>query len=44
MLAGMASSLAALLIDKHSFYDYLRTEYVHELHHAEEKNKEPTVV
>ena len=44
MLAGMASSLAALLIDKHSFYDYLRAEYVHDLHHVEEKNMEPSVV
>jgi H+/Cl- antiporter ClcA len=44
MLAGMASSLAALLIDKHSFYDYLKAEYVHELHHVEEKDVEPSVV
>ena len=31
MLAGMAASLSALLIDKHSFYDRLREEYIHEL-------------
>jgi H+/Cl- antiporter ClcA len=43
MLAGMASSLAALLIDKHSFYDHLRAQYVHDLHHAEEKSVEPSV-
>lgn len=31
MLAGMAASLSALLIDKHSFYDHLKEECVHEL-------------
>jgi H+/Cl- antiporter ClcA len=31
MLAGMAASLAAMLIDKHSFYDHLKYQYMHEL-------------
>ena len=31
MLAGMAASLAAMLIDKHSFYDHLKYQYTHEL-------------
>ncbi len=31
MLAGMASSLVAMLVDKHSFYDHLKVEYTHEL-------------
>jgi H+/Cl- antiporter ClcA len=31
MLAGMAASLSALLIDKYSFYDHLREEYIHDL-------------
>jgi len=31
MLAGMAASLAAMLVDKHSFYDHLKYQYVHEL-------------
>ncbi|HTI91466.1 MAG TPA: chloride channel protein [Puia sp.] len=31
MLAGMAASLVALLVDKHSFYDHLREEYVKDL-------------
>jgi len=39
MLAGMAASLSALLIDKHSFYDYLREECVEELDHAETNEK-----
>jgi H+/Cl- antiporter ClcA len=33
MLAGMAASLAALLVDKHSFYDHLRTQYLHDITH-----------
>jgi H+/Cl- antiporter ClcA len=31
MLAGMTASLVALLIDKHSFYDHLKYQYMHEL-------------
>lgn len=31
MLAGMVASLVSMLIDKHSFYDHLRFQYVHEL-------------
>jgi len=41
MLAGMAASLSALLIDKHSFYDHLREECVHELNHVETADKDP---
>jgi H+/Cl- antiporter ClcA len=40
MLAGMAASLAALLIDRHSFYDHLRTQYLHDLTHAENGTSE----
>lgn len=35
MLAGMVASMAALLIDKHSFYDHLKAQYVHDLTHEE---------
>jgi hypothetical protein len=31
----MAASLSALLIDKHSFYDHLRVQYLHDLTHVE---------
>lgn len=31
MLAGMVASLVAMLIDKHSFYDHLKYQYMHEL-------------
>jgi H+/Cl- antiporter ClcA len=41
MLAGMVSSLVSLLVDKHSFYDHLRYQYVHELI-KEEQPANPT--
>ena len=31
MLAGMTASLVAMLVDKHSFYDHLKYQYMHEL-------------
>ncbi|MBN9386243.1 MAG: chloride channel protein [Chitinophagaceae bacterium] len=31
MLAGMMASLVAMLVDKHSFYDHLKYQYMHEL-------------
>ena len=31
MLAGMVASLVAMLIDKHSFYDHLKYQYMHEV-------------
>jgi H+/Cl- antiporter ClcA len=36
MLAGMTASLVALLVDKHSFYDHLKYQYMHELVKEEE--------
>ncbi|HWK08151.1 MAG TPA: chloride channel protein [Puia sp.] len=36
MLAGMTASLVALLVDKHSFYDHLKYQYMHELIKEEE--------
>ncbi|PWT94929.1 MAG: chloride channel protein [Bacteroidetes bacterium] len=44
MLAGMISSLAAMVIDKHSFYDHLKLMYIRELsrHQDEEKEEEKT--
>lgn len=35
MLAGMVASLVSILIDKHSFYDRLKHQYIHELEHSE---------
>jgi len=33
MLAGMVASFVAILIDRHSFYDHLKHQYMHELMH-----------
>jgi H+/Cl- antiporter ClcA len=44
MLAGMVSSLAAFLIDKHSLYEHLKHQYMHELlRRHEEEMKEKTI-
>ena len=39
MLAGMVSSLVAIIIDKHSFYDHLKHQYMRELVHEEIENQ-----
>jgi H+/Cl- antiporter ClcA len=47
MLAGMVASLAALSVDKHSLYDHLKDEYIHQLikEDAEEENKlQPVII
>jgi len=33
LLAGMMASLAAWLIDRHSLYDQLKMQYIHDVHH-----------
>jgi H+/Cl- antiporter ClcA len=33
LLAGMMASLAAYLIDRHSLYDHLKMQYIHDVHH-----------
>lgn len=33
MLAGMVASLVSMLVDRHSFYDHLKLQYIHDLHH-----------
>lgn len=37
MLAAMVASLAAVLIDRHSFYDHLKLNFIHELHQVPEE-------
>ncbi len=41
MLAGMVASVSAMVVDKHSLYDHLKNQYIHELmkEEADEKNK-----
>jgi H+/Cl- antiporter ClcA len=41
MLAGMVASLVAIIIDKHSFYDHLKFQYMRELVHEQEQ-QQPT--
>lgn len=33
MLAGMIATMVSYLIDRHSFYDHLKTQFIHDLHH-----------
>jgi H+/Cl- antiporter ClcA len=49
LLAGMVASMVAYLVDRHSFYDHLKMQYIHDVHHeaippnplkGEEKNEE----
>ncbi|HXB91873.1 MAG TPA: chloride channel protein [Puia sp.] len=35
MLAGMIASLVAMIVDKHSFYDHLKYQYMHEVLHED---------
>jgi H+/Cl- antiporter ClcA len=35
ILAGMVASLVSILIDKHSFYDHLKVQYIRELNEEE---------
>ena len=39
LLAGMVSSLVAMVVDRHSFYDHLKLQYLREVLHAEEEDK-----
>jgi hypothetical protein len=45
MLAGMVSNLAALLVDKHSLYEHLKHQYMHDLlkENREAENEAGTV-
>ncbi|MEO8770874.1 MAG: chloride channel protein [Ferruginibacter sp.] len=39
MLAGMIAGFVSILIDKHSFYDHLKFQYVHDIHKEEEQEQ-----
>ena len=41
MAAGMVASLVSLLIDRHSFYERLKVQYIHEIHHEVNGNDPP---
>lgn len=36
MIAGLIASLVSMLIDKHSLYDHLKVQYLHDLYHENE--------
>lgn len=40
MVASMIASIVSIIIDRHSLYDHLKVDYIHDLHHEDEK---PTV-
>jgi hypothetical protein len=37
MLASMVASIVAIIIDRHSLYDHLKIDYIHDLHHEGEE-------
>jgi H+/Cl- antiporter ClcA len=43
MLAGMIASIIATIVDKHSLYDHLKNQYVHELIKEDAQEKEASV-
>jgi H+/Cl- antiporter ClcA len=42
MLAGLVAGMAAYIVDRHSFYDRLKVQYMQELHKEEEVKEEVT--
>jgi H+/Cl- antiporter ClcA len=44
MLAAMVASMVAVLVDRHSFYDHLKTQYLHDVLHEEKMESKETVV
>ena len=40
MLAGMFASIIAMVVDKHSLYDHLKDQYIHDLMKEEAKENE----
>jgi chloride channel protein, CIC family len=38
MLASMIASIVSMIIDKHSLYDHLKTDYIHDLHHEDDNS------
>lgn len=44
MTAGMTASLTSLMIDRHSFYDRLKVQYIHDVHHEENKQVDNNVL
>ncbi|MES2373863.1 MAG: chloride channel protein [Bacteroidota bacterium] len=43
MLAALVSNLVAYFIDKHSFYDHIKIQYLHELNTENSKGNDPAI-
>jgi len=43
MVAGLIASLVSMLIDKHSLYDHLKVQNIHDLYHENDDKKKPPV-
>ena len=39
MIAGLVASLVSMAIDKHSLYDHLKVQYMHDLYHENQPQK-----
>lgn len=39
MLAGMVASIVSMIIDKHSLYDHLKVQYIHDINKEDEQTK-----
>jgi H+/Cl- antiporter ClcA len=37
MLSSMIASIVSMIVDRHSLYDHLKADYIHDLHHEDEK-------
>ncbi len=42
MLAGMIASIIAIIIDKHSLYDHLKFQYLHDVHNEDAQKEKAT--
>ena len=44
MLAGMIANLVSLIVDKHSFYDHLKKQYLHEVNFEKEEDSGEKII
>ena len=43
MIAGLIASLVSMFVDKHSLYDHLKVQHIHDLYHEDDDKKRPPV-
>jgi H+/Cl- antiporter ClcA len=44
MMAGIIASFVSMIIDKHSLYDYLKTQYIHEIQQEEQEEENVKII